>query len=93
MKIIEILERVGMTRTGVGLTYIKDALHEMNLKSETHVKTARINIDKDKRFYDLPKDVVKILSVRCKNQLNNSDEYRAIPRAIGNITSKDPDGK
>ena len=73
--------------------WIKDALTEMNLLAETHVKTERININKNQRFYKLPSDMVKILDVRCKNQLNQEDEYRSVPRAIGSVTSKDSDGK
>ena len=60
--------------------------------SEVHVKTARINIKKDQRFYQLPKDMVRLIDVRCKNQLNSKGEYRSIPRGIGNPTNKDADG-
>ena len=81
-----------MTQTGRAIAYIKDGLGEMNMLAETHVTTARIDIVKDQRFYNLPNDMVKSLNIRCKNQLNSDDEYRAIPRAIGDPTSKDADG-
>ena len=93
MKIQELMDRTGVKRFGTARAWIKDALVEMNLLAESHVRTARINIEKDSRFYMIPKDVVKILDVRCKNQLNTEDEYRSIPRAIGDVTSKDSDGK
>ena len=92
MKVQELMERVGITQTGKAIAYIKDGLEEMNMLAETHVTTARIDIVKDQRFYDLPSDMVKIMDVRCKNHLNSKDEYRSIPRAIGNVSNKDADG-
>ena len=92
MKVQEIMERVGVNDTGRAVAYIKDALEELNTITETHVKTARINIEKDKRFYDLPNDMIKLLDIRCKNQLNADDEYRTIPRMVGEPMRKDADG-
>ena len=86
------MERVGMTQTGRAIAYIKDGLEEMNILAETHVTTARIDIVKDQRFYDLPNDMVKVMDIRCKNHLNSKDEYRSIPRAIGTTNNKDSDG-
>ena len=92
MKVQEIMERVGVTDTGRALAYIKDGLEELNMLSETHVTTERINITKDQRFYDFPKDMVKVLDIRCKNHLNVDDEHRSIPRMIGEPVRKDADG-
>ena len=92
MKVQEIMERVGVTDTGRALAYIKDGLEELNMLSETHVTTERINITKDQRFYDFPKDMIKVLDIRCKNHLNVDDEYRSIPRMIGEPLRKDADG-
>ena len=92
MKVQEIMERVGITDTGRALAYIKDALEELNTISETHVRTERMDITKDKRFYDLPNNAVKVTNIRCKNHLNSDDEYRAIPRMIRDIPRKDADG-
>ena len=92
MTVQDLMERVGMTQTGRAIAYIKDGLEEMNILAETHVTTARIDIVKDQRFYSLPNDMVKIMDVRCKNHLNSKDEYRSIPRAIGNVSNKDADG-
>ena len=92
MKVQELMERVGITQTGRAIAYIKDGLEEMNMLSETHVTTTRIDIVKDQRFYSLPNDMVKIIDVRCKNHLNTKDEYRSIPRAIGAPNNKDADG-
>ena len=92
MKVKELMERVGMTETGRALAYIKDGLDEMNMISETHVTTTRLDINKDQRFYDLPNDSIKIIDIRCKNQNNNSDEYRSIPRSISPPPTEDADG-
>jgi hypothetical protein len=92
MKVQEVMERAGVTDSGRALAYIKDGLEELNMISETHVTTERINITKDQRFYNFPKDMIKVLDIRCKNQLNANDEYRSIPRMIGEPTRKDADG-
>ena len=92
MKVQEIMERVGVTDTGRAVAYIKDALEEMNMISETHVTTERIDITKDQRFYNFPNDMIKILDIRCKNHLNVDNEYRSIPRMIGEPLRKDTDG-
>ena len=86
------MERAGIMDTGRAVAYIKDALEEMNMISETHVTTERIDITKDQRFYNLPKDMIKVLDIRCKNHLNVDDEYRSIPRMIGEPLRKDADG-
>ena len=91
MKVIELMERAGITQTGRALAYIKDGLEEMNMLIETHIDTSRINIEQDKRMYDLPSNFVKIIDVRCKNHLNSKDEYRSIPRAIGSPINQDND--
>jgi len=92
MTVQEIMERVGVTDTNRAIAYIKDALEEMNIITETHVATERFDITKDQRFYDFPNDMIKVLDIRCKNQLNADDEYRAIPRMIGEPVRKDADG-
>ena len=92
MKVQEVMERVGVSDTGRAVAYIKDALEEMNMISETHVTTERIDITKDQRFYNFPNDMIKILDIRCKNHLNVDNEYRSIPRMIGEPLRKDADG-
>tara|TARA_R110000824_G_scaffold11938_1_gene52503 strand:- start:1793 stop:2074 length:282 start_codon:yes stop_codon:yes gene_type:complete len=91
MTVQEIMERVGVTDTGRAVAYIKDALEEMNMLSDNHFNTERFDITKDQRFYDFPNDMIKILDIRCKNQLNADNEYRSIPRMIGEPVRKDAD--
>ena len=92
MNLKKFMERVGSRETGRVLAYLEDGLEELNIISETHINVANLDIEKDKRFYELPNDMVKLLDVRCKNHLNSKDEYRSIPRAIGNPNNKDADG-
>ena len=92
MTVKEIMERAGTTETGRALAYIKDAMEEMAVSSETHVKTDDINIIKDQRFYDLPSDLVKLIDARCKHHDNDDDKYRSIPRSIYEPVVVDEDG-
>ena len=92
MKVRELMERVGITQTGRAIAYIKDGLDEMNITSETHVTTERIDITEDQRFYDMPMDALKIVDIRCKNHTNTKDEYRSIPRSIHPPATEDADG-
>ena len=91
MTVSEIMERTGIKETGRAVAYIKDALEEMNIISETHITTTRINIEENKRYYDIPHDCIKITGIRCKNHLNSKDEYREIPRMIGEPVIQDAD--
>jgi hypothetical protein len=92
MKVEQLMERAGISQTGRAIAYIKEALNEIAIEHETHVKTVEGDIVKDQRFYDLPKDCVKILDIRCKNHGNTEDEFRTIPRSIYEPHTKDPNG-
>ena len=91
MKVKHLMERAGIQETGRGLMYIKDALEELNMLSETHVTTKRETIVADKRFYKFPLNMVQWKSVRVKNHLNSKDEYRDIPRLVYEPTIVDGD--
>lgn len=91
MKVQEAMERAGMTQTGRAIAYIKDALEELNLIHETKVSISDINIVEDQRLYSFPSDMLKVVSIQCKNHLNTKDEYRQIPRLLNEpiVTDKD----
>ena len=93
MTVNEIMERVGIKQTGRAIAYIKDALTEMNLLSETHIRTERFDITEDQRFYTLPNEMVKVLDIRCKHQDNEDSKYRSIPRMVYEPAIKDEDGQ
>jgi len=92
MTIKQLMERLGITETGRAIAYIKDGLEEINLISETHIKTSRDDIVEDQRFYYIPNESLQLKDVRVKNHLNSKDEYRSIPRLIYKPTIKDADG-
>jgi len=91
MKVQEVMERAGISQTGRAIAYIKDALEEMNMMSETHITTSRINITENQRYYDIPFDAIQLKDIRCKNHLNTKSEYRSIPRMIGEPLVEDAD--
>ena len=91
MKIKELMERVGINETGRAVAYVKDCLREMNMISETHINTERIDITADQRYYDIPKDSVKVTDIRVKNHYNSKDEYRSIPRLTFEPSIEDAD--
>ena len=92
MKVMELMERSGLTQTGRAIAYIKDALEEVNMYVETHVDVARQDLKTDQRYYNLPFNTIKILDIRCKNHDNSSNKYRSIPRSIYRPPTEDSDG-
>ena len=92
MKVKEIMERAGTTQTGRAVAYIKDALDEMNILSETHITTQRMDINENQRFYNIPIDCLRILDIRCKSHNNDDSKYRSIPRSLYEPTIVDEDG-
>ena len=87
------MERAGLNITGRAIAYIKDALDEINVISESHIKTQRLNIVENKRFYQLPHDCLKVLDIRCKHHNNEDSKYRSIPRSMYEPTIVDEDGR
>ena len=93
LKVKEIMERAGTKVTGRAIAYIKDALDEINIISESHIKTQKLNIVANKRFYKLPNDCLMVLDIRCKHHNNEDSKYRSIPRSIYEPTIVDEDGR
>jgi len=91
MKVKELMERLGSVETGKIVAYIKDGLEEINMLTETHTRVETFDITEDQRFYTLPNEMVKMIDIRVKNHLNSKDEYRSIPRMIGQPLTKDAD--
>ena len=93
MTIKELMERVGITETGRVIAYVKDAIEELNVESETHINVEKIDIVLNKRFYDMPIGAIQIKDIRAKNHLNSKDEYRTISRLLYKPRIKDEDNK
>tara|TARA_R100001082_G_scaffold71195_1_gene40581 strand:- start:1528 stop:2841 length:1314 start_codon:yes stop_codon:yes gene_type:complete len=69
-------------------TFIENSSNNIILKG---VGNKYIDIVKNKRFYDLPEEVVRVLDVKVKHHLNETDKRRSIPRFIGRPTITDED--
>jgi len=93
MKVQEIMERAGIDSTGRAIAYIKDALEEINMISETHIRTTRLDLNKDQRFYSIPNESIKLLEVRAKNHNNNDNRYQVLPRMVHKPEITDADGE
>ena len=91
MKIKELMERCGTNETGRVIAYVKDGLEEINMLTEVNTTLERFDLIKDKRFYEVPNEMIKMLDIRVKSHLNSKDEYRTIPRTIHKPTVKDGD--
>ena len=89
MKVKELMERVGSQNTGRTIAYIKDGLEEINTLTEVFIREETFDIDKDKRFYEIPNESIKVIDITVKNHLNSKDEYRSIPRMIYEPNIKD----
>ena len=50
-----------------------------------------MDINANQRFYNIPKEAVKILDIRCKGHDNNSSNYQSIPRSIYEPQTEDED--
>ena len=91
MTIKELMERVSSQQTGKVIAYVKDGLEEIQMLTETHVRSERFDITENQRFYTLPNEMIKMIDIRIKNHLNSKDEYRTIPRMIHKPQVKDAD--
>ncbi len=92
MTVKEVMDRAGVFETGRAIAYIKDALDEMAMDSPTHIRTSKIDIVADKRFYDIPLECVKILDIRVLDHNNDSNRLQTIPRSIFEPAIEDTDG-
>tara|TARA_B100001939_G_C16911529_1_gene604823 strand:- start:230 stop:1330 length:1101 start_codon:yes stop_codon:yes gene_type:complete len=50
-----------------------------------------MDIIKDKRFYPLPNDMLKLIDVKVKNHKNGNDKYRSVERMIYKPSEQDGD--
>tara|TARA_R100001594_G_scaffold136831_1_gene179447 strand:+ start:1244 stop:2362 length:1119 start_codon:yes stop_codon:yes gene_type:complete len=50
-----------------------------------------MDIIKDKRFYPLPDDMLKLIDVKVKNHKNGNDKYRSVERMIYQPSEQDGD--
>ena len=90
-KVKHLMELTGIDSRGAAIAYIKQALREINISHETHVRADTIDITQDKRIYNFPDSALKITDIRVKNHMNSKGEYRSIPRLMYEPHIKDED--
>ena len=90
MKVDEMMERSGVTKTGLALAWIKDAVHMIQSNSKENLKVDKQNIIDGERDYIIPWDYVAIKSVSVKD--TSDSKYKRIKRlAIPPVMSEDTD--
>jgi hypothetical protein len=88
MKVKEIMERTGISSTGLVLSYIKDAMHIIKSSHGEEIKVNKQNIIDGEREYILPLDMVSLKSVSIKD--TSDGKYKNIKRlAFDPIVSED----
>ena len=50
-----------------------------------------MDIIKDKRYYNIPSEAIRLTDIKIKNHLNTDDQWRSIPRMIGKPLNTDKD--
>ena len=83
------------TAVAAGKITISDVITDESAGSTIRVRgqtSSYMDIIENKRYYSFPSDMIKLVSVKIKNHLNTKDEYRNIPRMIGEPTITDADG-
>ena len=90
-KILHLMERAGVRRTGTAIAYIKEALREINLTHSTHIRNEKIDVTEDQRYYDIPSEAIKITDIKVKNHLNSKGDYGTVPRLINEPHIEDGD--
>ncbi len=81
MTVKELMERIGIADEGFTIAYINDAVREIQTMIEDNViREATTDIEKNKRYYALPTDMINLLKVFIYDSTN--DEYIQIARTI-----------
>ena len=68
MKVKEVMERAGMTQTGLALALIKDGLAEIELVAKENITQYTTDLTKDQAAYNLPSNLVEVTAVKIKDQ-------------------------
>ena len=80
MTVREIMELSGVTKTGLALALIKDALTEVELVAKENVTQYTTNLTADQSQYNLPANLVEVTNVKIKDP--TSGYWCPIPRVV-----------
>ena len=74
------MELAGVTKTGLALALIKDALTEVELVAKENVTQYITDITEDVTQYNLPANLVEVTNVKIKDP--NSGYWCPLPRVV-----------
>lgn len=74
------MELSGITKTGLALALIKDALTEIELTAKENVTQYLTHLTKDQAAYNLPSNLVEVTAVKIKD--SESGYWCPIDRVI-----------
>lgn len=77
MTVKEIMERVGITKTGLAVAYIKDGLDEIAQTIDDNIEESIVTVSKGVRTYDIPNELQQLRKIFI---LNDSGDWQSIPR-------------
>ena len=82
MLVKELMERTGMPSFGMARMMIEDGLTEMCILQESFIRETTCSLIKNQRFYDLPRECIKLTDILVKGHMNSNGEFRSIVRLI-----------
>jgi hypothetical protein len=77
MTVKEIMERVGITKTGLAVAYIKDGLDEIAQTIDDNIEESIVDVNKGTREYAIPTELQQLRKIFI---LNDSGDWQSIPR-------------
>ena len=80
MKVGEIMEVTGISKTGTALQLIKDAMTEIELTASENVTQYTHDLTKDQSAYNLPSNLIEVTTVKIKDE--TSGYFCPISRVI-----------
>ena len=80
MKVQEVMEVAGITKTGTALQLIKDAITEIELTAAENVTQYTTDLTADQSAYNLPSNLIEVTGVKIKDQ--TSGYFCPITRVI-----------
>ena len=73
------MERPGITDTGLAIAWIKDAIHLIQSQYDENVATWKTNITDGTREYPFPANIIKLKSISVLDT-NDDNKYKKIRR-------------
>ena len=67
MKVKELMEVAGVTKTGTALQLIRDAITEIELISKENITQYTTDLTKDQAEYNLPANLIEVTNVKIKD--------------------------